>query len=156
MLQAPTTGWTTDGLAAVTALATDPEDRFLFAFAQEGTEPFAFDLRQAEMPSLLGYLPGFTAPVRWWTTNRCTFANPRTETISVDVFCSNSVYSVRLLPEVPMLRAEDDLPFGGTDVFGNSVPLHMLTGAVAKSPDGKHLYAATEDGIAIYERIGSR
>ena len=156
MLQAPTTGWAVEDLQAVSALATDPKDRFLFAFGRDGTEPFAFDLSEAEMPSLLASLPSFVTSNRWWAVNRCTFADVRTETASVDVFCSDSVYSVRLLPEAPALRAEDNLTTGGTDGFGNFVPPHVMTGAVVKSPDGKHFYAASEDGIVIIERVGSR
>lgn len=156
MLQAPTTGWTTGGFGAVTALATDADDKYLFAFATEGTAPFAFDVEQAATLRPLASLPAFTTSLRWWASSRCTFADARTETLSVDVFCSDSVYSVRLLPEVPALRAEDDLPSGGNDMFGNGVPLHVLTGIVAASPDGKHMYAAGEDRVVIYERVGSR
>ena len=80
------------------------EDRFLFAFAGDGTVPLAFDLADASAPTFLADLFGFTISRRWWVVNRCMFADVRTETISVDVFCTGSVYSVRLLPDVPALR----------------------------------------------------
>ena len=143
------------GFNNVTALAVDAEDRFLFVLSGDGTVPLAFDLEEAAAPTFLVDLFGFTISRRWWVVNRCVFADVRTETISVDVFCNDSVYSVRLLPEVPALRPEDDLSNGGTDVFGNVVLPHVLTGAVAESPDGKHFYASAADGIAIYERVGS-
>ena len=143
------------GLNNVTALALDAEDRFLFAFAGDGTVPLAFDLADASAPTFLADLFGFTISRRWWVVNRCMFADVRTETISVDVFCTGSVYSVRLLPDVPALRPEDDITAGGTDVFGNIVPPHVLTGAVVESPDGKHFYALAADGIVIFERFGS-
>ena len=145
------------GLDNVTALALDAEDRFLFAFAGDGTVPLAFDIEEASAPKFLAGLYPFTVPRRRRSRvdNRCTFADVRTETSSVDVFCADSVYSVRLLPEVPALRAEDDVASGGTDRFGNIVPPHVLTGAVAESPDGKHFYASSADGIVIFERVGS-
>ncbi len=143
------------GFDNVSALAMDAEDKFLFVFSRDGTEPLAFDLADAAAPTFLANRFAFTVSNRWWEVNRCAFADVRTETISVDVFCTDSVYSVRLLPEVPALRAEDDLSNGGTDVFGNIVPRYVLTGNVAKSPDGRYFYATAADAIVIFERVGS-
>ena len=42
------------------------------------------------------------------------------------------------------------------DAFGGDVPPFMLERNVSASPDGKHVYAAVQDELLIFERVGSR
>ena len=65
-------------------------------------------------------------------------------------------HSVRLLPDTSALRTADTLDRFGGDAFGGDVPPFMLERNDSASPDGKHVYAAAQHELLIFERVGSR
>ena len=135
-------------------LSVDPAGRYLLAVS--GTQEMrAFDLENPAMPRpLLRDNPigrrHLEDPVR------CTFADMREETLTLDIFCTETAHSVRLLPDVPALRTEDTLNRFVRDAFGGDVPSFSVERDVSASPDGRHIYASAEDEILIFERAGSR
>ena len=147
-------------LSDVRLLAVDASNRYLLAFGRSGLAPAAFDLENMANP-LLGRLSAFT---NGWSTTLfaglvpgCRFVSMRTQTLSADVVCIDAVYSVRLKPSVPLLRAEDDVYSRGVDRFGNHLPSYsMLEGGVAASPDGRHIYVSDDDSLLVFERVGAR
>ena len=135
-------------------LSIDLAGRYLLAVSPT-REMLAFDLQDPAAPRLLIR----DTPIgRRYPEDpvRCTFADMREETLTLDMFCTETAHSVRLLPDVPALRTEDTLNRFGRDAFGGDVPPFSLQRSVSGSPDGRHVYAATEDEILIFERVGSR
>ena len=135
-------------------LSIDLAGRYLLALSPT-REMLAFDLRDPAAPSLLIR----DSPIgrrHLEDPVRCTFADMREKTLTLDVFCTETAHSVRLLPDIPALRTEDTLNRFGRDAFGGDVPLFSLEGDVSASPDGRHVYAASQDEILIFERAGSR
>ena len=152
----------------VSLLAMDDEDRFLFAFSEDGGTTDVFDLRgDPTAPRHLAHLSPFKDDAEDFAggddrfgelPERCTFADVRSQTPSADVFCTESVFTVRLLPQEGALRAEDLIVADYPDRYDNIVPPFELSGgvtqsgAVAASPDGKHLYGALPNGILVLAR----
>ena len=142
-----------DRMGGTGLLSVDPAGRYLLAVSAT-REVHAFDLENPAMPRpLVRDTPigrrHLEDPVR------CTFADMRGETLTLDIFCTETAHSVRLLPDVPALRTEDTLNRFGRDAFGGDVPSFSLEGDVSASPDGRHVYASAEDEILIFERAGS-
>ena len=126
-------------------LSVDPAGRFLLALTAT-QEMLAFDLEDPAMPRpLVRDTPiGRRHPE---DPVRCTFADMRAETLTLDIFCTETAHSVRLLPDTPALRTEDTLDRFGRDAFGGDVPLFSLEPDVSASPDGRHVYATAKDEI---------
>ena len=147
------------GLSDVGPLAIDDDGQYLFAFARGGELALAFSLENPDAPEYLTEM-GLSPPslqASWFSaeTAVCHFADVRSETLSADLACRDFLTSVRLT-EAQTLRTEDELVAGRGDVFGNPLPLFNSNGAVVASPDDRHIYVATRDGILIFARAGSR
>lgn len=149
-----------EALYDVRLLAVDSSNRYLLAFGQSGLAAAAFDLADATAPRLLATANAFT---RGWVTGLqagfvpgCRFVSMRTQILAADVACIDAVYSVRLKPDVPLMRPEDDVYALGEDRFGNSVPFYYsFESGVAASPDGKHIYVSDGDRLLLFERMGA-
>ncbi len=144
------------GLERTRLLAIDDLGEYLLAFGDDGQASSAFDLQDPAAPQFLAHLPKFITrpgnPFRFFRTV-CNLADLRPGGLVADVLCTDTTYSVRLLPdEAVLLRAEDQLTSNGVDAEGNGVPTFTLTGPVTLSPDDKHIYATTADGLVIFER----
>ena len=155
-----------EGLSGVRALAIDTADTTLFAFGSGGAGTAAFDLAEPGRPRFLDALHPFTASATISTFNlgffapdalsiNCGQARARPGRLAVDVVCPVSVFTVQLASS-GALRAEDDLVVDGVDRFDGNVPDFSVTGGVAASPDGRHLYAGLERGFVILERTPAR
>ena len=152
------------GLQNVRILAIDDAGEYLFVFGDLGLGTAAFGLENPAEPEFLATLAPFSESFfgqhrdRGWfaLTALCEFADVRTQTLSVDVLCRDSLFSVRLLTDPPALRAEDDLAAGNEDFFGNPLPFFdAANGGAVASPDGRHIYFSTNAGILAFERVGS-
>ena len=154
-------GQVMEALYDVRLLAVDASNRYLLAFGQSGLAAAAFDLADVAAPQLLATASAFT---RGWVTRiqagitaGCRFVSMRAQTLAADVACIDAVYSVRLTPSAPLLRAEDDVYSRGEDRFGNIVPFYYsFDSGVAASPDGKHIYVGNGDGLLLFERVGAQ
>ena len=138
--------------------AADASGRYLLVLDEDGRYPMAFDLQDPAQPALLAK-SAWAAPeyAEFWgqVLPPCRIAGIRTQTLSVDVFCPLLAFSAQLLPEDRTFQMEDLLVSYAEDIFGNQLPRLPLEGIVAASPDGKHIYAADNDRILIFERVGS-
>ena len=153
-------------LSLLEALAVDASGRYLL-----GIDPLAnvaaLDLSDPDAPTLIGWQRSFVPSGFWfwWSPGvgefpvgggqeqrTCFFADIRGSTLSADVFCVDSAFAIRLMPEAMTLRPEDYLISEGVDVFGNDVPWFHLDRGLAASPDGRHLYAVEANRLLIFER----
>ena len=97
----------------------------------------------------------------------CAAAIPRKGSNAVDVFCWYGAYVVEYSPESgDVLLSDYLLNFLSSrivpDRFGRRIPPYWLSrassgsGSVEASPDGRHIYVATnQHGILIFERLGN-
>ena len=86
----------------------------------------------------------------------CTNILARNDSLSVDIFCYNTVYTATWDIESEKLYATDYVSPNQADRFGNEIPsFGFVRGAVA-SPDGRHVYVTGSEGdqILVFERIG--
>lgn len=151
-----------DGLVDARMIALDATGDYLFSFGDRGVKTAAFSLADPAEPRFLvaaePFSRGFYVANHGWLSNPalCRYAGVRSQTLSVDVVCIDSIFSAKLLPDMLALRPEDDLVSASEDRFGNPLPpFRSATGDVAASPDGRHLYMTTADAIYIFERVGS-
>ena len=136
------------------------DDRYLFAIGPNQGAPdinlFQF-LRESADPLFLSFLPPVDASLPWWNQaiGRC-FATVRNAAPAVDVLCGNAAFSVEWRPDANELVATDYVAAWQPDRFNNPVPKFGHAKGMAASPDGRHVYLATEnDGILIFERVGN-
>ena len=153
------------GLDRAHLLATDSRDGYLLAFGNNGQGIAAFDLQDPAAPRFLDAPPLFgsaglatAAPPgdasgvsNHALDSSCRFAVMRPTTVAVDLFCSNTVFSARLLPAIPAVRLEDRFRIDENIPEPSSPPV----GNALASPDGRQVYAAATDGILVFERLGS-
>ena len=144
------------GLSNLESIAISSDDRYLFAFDDNGKRTNVFQLEDdSSHPRLLSSLPPFWNEPFWNWDNRCGFASARRGTPAVDVFCSNMAFGVQWRPESGELAATDHVAPWQPDRFNNHVPAFGHTRNLAASPDGRHAYLSTEDeGLLVFERVG--
>ena len=146
------------GLGDLETIAISSDDRYLFAFDDNGKRTTVFQLEDdPSHPHLLDILPPFwNAP--WYAQewlNQCGFASARKGTPAVDVFCRNMAFDVQWRPEPGELAATDHVAPWQPDRFNNHVPEFGHTQNLVASPDGRHAYLSTEDeGLLVFERVG--
>ena len=144
------------GLSNLESIAISSDDRYLFAFDDNGKRTNVFQLEDdPSQPRLLSSLPPFWNEPFWNWDNRCGFASARRGTPAVDVFCSNMAFGVQWRPESGELAVTDHVAPWQPDRFNNHVPAFGHTRNLAASPDGRHAYLSTEDeGLLVFERVG--
>ena len=81
---------------------------------------------------------------------------------AVDMFCGDGFYVVRWNAAAGALEVSDFAVSGGDDRFGNALPQLRAHGQAAQSPDGAHVYRATNytnnsgsDAIHVFERASA-
>ena len=149
------------GLLDAQTLAISNNDGHLFVFNSNGDTAL---LRPggADNWQILGTLPKFgNAP--WFSRDgNCGFSAGRNGTSAAEAFCTNSAFSVEHPPaaeessgSIP-IAAADYLAHWQPDRFNNHVP-EFTPKSMAASPDGKHIYVATDGGeILHFERVGNQ
>ena len=145
------------GLWNLEAMAISSDDRYLFAFDDNGRQTNLFQLEEdPASPQLLGSLPPFwNPPLEYFTfDNRCG-GIARRGAPAVDLFCKDSAFGVQWRPEAGGLAPTDFVAPWQPDRFQNPVPRFGHTRHFVASPDGRHAYLSTEEaGLLIFERVG--
>ena len=150
-------GGTEPGLWNLESIVISSDDRYLFAFDQNGTKSNLFQLEDdPTSPRQIGSLPPFWNPPFGFFDfdNRCA-GMARRGGPAVDLFCKDSAFGVQWQPENGVLTPTDFLAPWQPDRFNNPIPEFGHTRYFAASPDGRHAYLSTEEaGLLIFERIG--
>lgn len=150
-------GETEPGLWNLQSIAISSDDRYLFAFDDNGTRSNLFQLEDdPASPRPAGSLPPFWNPPfeYFGFDNRCG-GIPRRGSPAVDLFCKNLAFGVRWEPEAGMLAPTDLVAPWQPDRFNNPIPDFGHTRHFAASSDGRHAYLSTEEaGLLVFERVG--
>ena len=150
-------GSTEPGLWNLESIVISSDDRYLFAFDDNGRRSKVFQLEDdPSSPQLIGSLPPFWYPPLGYFTfdNRCG-GIARRGAPAVDLFCKNSAFGVQWQPETDALVATDFIAPWQPDRFNNPVPEFGHARYFVASPDGRHAYLSTEQkGLLIFERVG--
>ena len=136
-------------------IAISDDDAYLFVFDRTGDRTKLFSLADRLNPEWLGMLSRFWGWDR--PSDRCHFADSRTEGVIVDVFCPGGAFSVRWDSEAGELVGADFITPEQVDRLGGP-PMPDFDDLVdlAVSPDDEYLYVATpNNGILIFARGGS-
>ena len=143
------------GLWGLRAMAISSDDRYLFVFDDNGKRTALFQLEDdPSNPHFLDTLPPFWNEPFWNGDNQCGFASARRGAPAVDVFCTNMAFGVRWQPESGYLEATDHVAPWQPDRFNNPVPEFGHTRNLVASPDGRHAYLSTKEGLLVFERVG--
>ena len=150
-------GETEPGLRNLQSIAISSDDRYLFAFDNNGTRSNLYQLEDdPASPQPVGSLPPFWNPPfeYFGFDNRCG-GIPRRGSPAVDLFCKNLAFGVRWQPEAGVLEPTDLVAPWQPDRFNNPIPDFGHTRHFAASPDGRHAYLSTEAaGLLVFERVG--
>ena len=150
-------GGTEPGLWNLESIAISSDDRYLFAFDDNGRRTNLFRLEDdPSSPQPIGSLPPFwNPPFRFLSfDNRCG-GIARRGAPAVDLFCKDSAFGVQWQPEAGVLAPTDFVAAWQPDRFNNPIPRFGHTRHFAASPDGRHVYVSTEEaGLLIFERVG--
>ena len=150
-------GGTEPGLWNLQSIVISSDDRYLFAFDDNGRRSNLFQLEDdPSSPHLIGSLPPFwNPPLEYFTfDNRCG-GIARRGGPAVDLFCKDSAFGVQWQPETSVLAPTDLVAPWQPDRFNNPIPEFGHTRTFVASPDGRHAYLSTEEaGLLIFERIG--
>ena len=150
-------GGTEPGLWNLQSIVISSDDRYLFAFDDNGRRSNLFQLEDdPSSPHRIGSLPPFwNPPLEYFTfDNRCA-GIARRGGPAVDLFCKDSAFGVQWQPETSVLAPTDLVAPWQPDRFNNPIPEFGHTRTFVASPDGRHAYLSTEEaGLLIFERIG--
>ena len=150
-------GGTEPALWNLESIAISGDDRYLFAFDDNGRRSNLFRLEDdPASPHRVGSLPPFwNPPLRYFGfDNRCR-GIARRGAPAVDLFCKNSAFGVQWRPESDVLEPTDFVAVWQPDRFSNSIPEFGHTRHFVASSDGRHAYLSTEEaGLLIFERVG--
>ena len=150
-------GETEPGLWNLQSIAISSDDRYLFAFDDNGRRSNLFQLEDdPTRPQPVGSLPPFwNPPIEYLGfDNRCG-GIARRGSLAVDLFCKNLAFSVRWQTEADALEPTDLVAPWQPDRFNNPIPDFGHTRHFAASPDGRHAYLSTEEaGLLVFERVG--
>ena len=146
----------TDLSRAAETLAISGDDGHLFVFDRNGERTNLFQLEDPANPVLLDDLPAFWQRSFFDSLNNvCRFASIRKDEVIADVFCASSAYVVEWDSSFEFLAGTDYIADTQPDRSNNHVPEFGTPADMAASPDGLHVYLATDrHGILIFERIG--
>ena len=132
------------------ALAITDNDSHLFVFDGFGERVNLYALDDPAEPDRLDALEQFwEAP---FGSEYCRFADTRSESMAVDVFCPGVAFAAKWDSEKRALAGTDYLvPGAGED--GRRMPPFAAPIALAAAPDDRHLYLATpRQGILVFAR----
>ncbi|MDE0225066.1 MAG: S8 family serine peptidase [Gammaproteobacteria bacterium] len=136
-------------------VAVTDDDAYLFVFDNDGERANLFSLENPLNPDSLASFSRYEEPFQ---LNRCRFADARSETVVVDVFCPGMAFAVRWDVEAGQLELTDSLIEGEADRFNVLTPnfgapnFGAPTG-FAVSPDDRYVYLSTPHyGILIIGR----
>lgn len=150
-------GATEPGLSNLESIVISSDDRYLFAFDDNGRRSNLFQLEEdPSSPRLVANLPQFwNRPPRYFGfDNRCG-GIARRGAPAVDLFCKDSAFGVQWQPETGVLAPTDFIAPWQPDRFNNHIPQFGHARHVVASSDGRHIYLSTgEAGLLIFERIG--
>ncbi len=150
-------GSTEPGLWNLQSIAISSDDRYLFAFDDNGRRSNLFQLEDdPASPHPIGSLPPFwNPPFEFFDfDNRCA-GMARRGGPAVDLFCKDLAFGVQWQPETGVLAPTDLVAPWQPDRFNNPIPEFGHTRTFVASPDGRHAYLSTEEaGLLIFERIG--
>ena len=150
-------GGTEPGLWNLESIAISSDDRYLFAFDDNGRRSNLFQLEDdPSSPHLVSNLPPFwNQPLRYFGfDNRCG-GIARRGAPAVDLFCKDLAFGVQWQPEAGSLAPTDFVAAWQPDRFNNPIPRFGHTRHFVASPDGRHAYLNTEEaGLRIFERVG--
>ena len=145
------------GLWNLESIAISSDDRYLFAFDDNGKRSNLFQLEDdPSSPSLVANLPPFwNQPLLYFGfDNRCR-GIARRGAPAVDLFCKDSAFGVQWQPEAAALTPTDFVAAWQPDRFNNPIPQFGHTRHFVASSDGRHAYLSTEEaGLLIFERVG--
>ncbi len=145
------------GLRNLESIVISSDDRYLFAFDDNGRRSNLFRLEEdPSSPQPIGSLPPFwNPPFEFFTfDNRCG-GIARRGGPAVDLFCKDLAFGVQWQPENGVLEPTDLVAPWRPDRFNNPIPEFGHTRHFVASPDGRHAYLSTEEaGLLIFERIG--
>ena len=145
------------GLWNLESIAISSDDRYLFAFDDNGRRTNLFRLEDdPSSPQPIGSLPPFwNTPFTFFAfDNRCG-GIARRGAPAADLFCKDSAFGVQWRPETGVLEPADFVAAWQPDRFNNSIPEFGHTRHFVASPDGRHVYLSTETaGLLIFERVG--
>ncbi len=150
-------GGSEPGLWNLQSIAISSDDRYLFAFDDNGRRSNLFRLEDdPTSPQPVGSLPQFWNPPfeYFGFDNRCG-GMARKGGPAVDLFCKDLAFGVQWQPETAVLEPTDLVAPWQPDRFNNPIPEFGHTRHFVASPDGRHAYLSTEEaGLLIFERIG--
>lgn len=134
-------------------MAISQDDRYLFVIGRDGTANASiFQLYPDSKPKLLDQFELYAGGSR----GSCEFAASRNGRSAVDVFCNGYAFGLEWRADTQELIQTDLTGFDQFDRFDNLVPDFGSVEDGLASPDGKHIYLATEnDSLAIFERVGN-
>ena len=158
---------TPQALNDVKAMAISDDDRYLFAVSDHG-QTTIFGLEDdPSSPRHLDSLRSVGPHHPYWHFNdNCRFAAVRNGNPAIDALCQDLAFSVRWRSDTAELMGTDVVGQGHADRFDNEIPAFGCNrawvdeGCPVASPDGKHIYAASDSGegpkgIAFFERVGN-
>ena len=150
-------GRTEPGLWNLESIVISDDDRYLFAFDDNGRRSNIFQLEKApSSPHLFDRLPPFWSLPRGYyeVDGRCK-GIARKGAPAADVFCHDLAFVVQWQPENEALVATDFIAPWQPDRFNNPVPNLSYPLSLVASSDGRHLYASTyRQDLLVFERIG--
>ena len=132
------------------ALAITDNDTHLFVFDGSGERVNLYALDDPAEPDRLDVLEQFwEAP---FGSDYCRFADARSASTAVDVFCPGVAFTAQWDSEKRALAGTDFLG-PGAEEDGRTMPPFAAPIALAAAPDDRHLYLATpRHGILVFAR----
>lgn len=143
-------------MSAIGLMAISSDNQFAFTIGKNGRfDVNLFRLEPGSGPVLVGELDQLPRNLHWRLPT-CSFTMPRRELPAVDIFCSKFAFTLQWHPETGKLVSMDQLAVDELDRYGNLVPDFGEVKAGLASPDGRHVYLATENGSLVsFERVGN-
>ncbi len=125
-------------------------------FVADGEATHAFSLEKPLDPERLATLPRTFASDRWGRAIRtsCVLAAARGAS-ALDVFCAGGGYVAEWRSGERTLVEAERVEAGTSDRFNDLVPEFGRPLGLAASPDGRHVYVSTRQGILVFERVAT-
>ncbi len=142
---------------SLSTMAISDDNRYMFtigeSFGSVYTMLFQLDPDPTRL-KLIDELSEISSNHDYFRSDNCSLASARNGVSAADFFCNGFAFSVHWRMGSSELVMTDIV--AEVDYFNNPVPDFGDTISRVASPDGKHVYLATENsGIVIFERIGN-